>query len=91
MEILAEIVENGSKWLEMNELKRFRHAQIDSETLRKIWIFHPDPTGLDSDLPELGEPSIDFEHVRSENEKNPRFFNFSDLTCSKSGKKGFPG
>ena len=34
--IFAEIVENGSKWLELSELNRFRHAQIDSETLRKI-------------------------------------------------------
>ena len=44
--IFAENVENGSKWLEMSELKRFRHAQIDSDTLRKIWIFDPDPTGF---------------------------------------------
>ena len=58
--MLAEIVENGSKWLELSELNRFRHAQIDSETLRKIWIFDPDPTGFDSDLPEPGEPLYRF-------------------------------
>ena len=52
----CEIVENGSKWLELSELNRFRHAQIDSETLRRIWISGPDPTGFDSDLPEPGEP-----------------------------------
>ena len=60
LEIFAEIVENGSKWLELSELKRFRHAQIDSETLGKIWIFDPDPTGFDSDLPEPGEPLYRF-------------------------------
>ena len=58
--IFAEIVENGSKWLELSELNRFRHAQIDSETLREIWIFDPDPTGFDSDLPEPGEPLYRF-------------------------------
>ena len=58
--IFAEIVENGSKWLEQSELNRFRHAQIDSETLSKIWIFDLDPTGFDSDLPEPGEPLYRF-------------------------------
>ena len=28
--------------------------------LRKIWIFDPDPTGFDSDLPEPGEPLYRF-------------------------------
>ena len=58
--IFVEIVENGSKWLEMSELNRFRHAQIDSETLGKKLIFDPDPTGFDSDLPEPGEPLYRF-------------------------------
>ena len=58
--IFVEIVENGSKWLELNELNRFRHAQIDSETLGKIRIFDPGPTGFDSDLPEPGEPLYRF-------------------------------
>ena len=58
--IFAEIVENGSKWLELSELNRFRHAQIDSETLGKIWISDPDPTGFDSDLPEPAEPLYRF-------------------------------
>ena len=67
--IFAEIVEKGSKWLALSELKRFRHAQIDSETLRKIWIFAQDLTRICQSL--VG-PSIDFEHI----EKNPRFFSF---------------
>ena len=62
--IFAETVENCSKWLELSELKRFRHAQIDSETLRQIWIFDPDPTGFDSDLPEPGEPLYRFDVLK---------------------------
>ena len=60
--ICVEIVENCSKWLEMSELKRFRHAQIDSETLRKIWIFDRDLTRI---CQRRVSPSIDFEHVKS--------------------------
>ena len=60
MGIFAEIVENGSKWFELSKLDRFLYAQIDSETLRKIWIFDPDPAGFDSDLPEPGEPLYRF-------------------------------
>ena len=32
--------------LESSRLNRFRHAQTDSETLRKIWIFDPESTGF---------------------------------------------
>ena len=35
--------------LELSELNRFRHPQMDSETLKQIWIFDLDPTGFDSD------------------------------------------
>ena len=38
----------------------FQPQRIDSETLRKIWIFDPDPTRFDSDLPEPGEPLYRF-------------------------------
>ena len=52
-------------WADLNRalsalFSKFRPQKIDSETLRKVWIFDPDPTGFDSDLPEPGEPLYRF-------------------------------
>ena len=43
--------------LELSELDRFRHAQTDSETFKKIWIFVSESTGFclgsDADLTQI--------------------------------------